>query len=563
LSDSAERFPAPTGTVLERLLLSGLVLLPVVYSLNLVSFLHAKESLMLLLLGTGAGWCLLRSSVPDLSGHARQWWPVWLLLGYGLLRGGYAPDGLATAALWAGALLWAWLAGPTVTSTTGRHRLHGAIVAGAVLAAGAAVLEAAGYLSFAGLPPREPLTSLLGNRDLLGGYLALALATALGRYDAERRAHPALLPSVFVLSFALVVSGSRSAWLAAAVGLTVALCWNPPRRDRRAATLYAMTAAGVVAAMLTQPQPTAARIGTTFSESDTGGWVRVWLWDASLRMLSEHGLLGAGLGRFGAVSADYMADALHGAWGARYPANGLPGEHAHNDALELLCETGLPGVALACVFLGILWWRRTTPAAAPLAALAVFSMFNAALFSAPHLLAGVLLVQAGFAPNAVNAPPRAWGSGRLIVLAALALWPAHGVYVLYPSARLAAAESLHLKGDDPSDAYLRAARWPYTRPAALGFSSMHAFDRGEYASAAELAGQSVALKAWPQVLAIQALSLARLGDPAAGALLDEALRQWPVNAQVFEAAWGMADDTRRGALREHAKKWRLPAPAAE
>jgi len=560
LFDAAQSRAKPSPAAAESLLLAAVALAPAAFSLDLVSFLHAKESLILGLLALAAGWCLLRRGAPSLAEHARWWWPVWMLLGYGLLCGGFSPDGLATAAMWAGILLWAWLAAPALAAPAARYRLLWAILAGAGITALAAVLEAAGWMRVLGLPPREPLTSLFGNRDLLGGYLALALAASLGLRGTCRRANHVLLPVLFVLSFALVISGSRSAWLAAAAGLAITAFWRTPQIGRRAWALYAMIAAGAITALLTQPQPAVERIGATFSYTDTGGWVRVWLWDASLRMLADHGSLGLGLGRFPAESSAYMADALHGTGGTRYPANGLPGEHAHNDALELLCETGLPGGVLACVFLWILWRRRTAETAAPLAALAVFSGFNAALFSAPHALAGVLLAQAAFSARASDPPVPARGSAAMLALAALALWPAHLGYVLLPSSQLAAAESAHLRGDSAEEAYERAARWPYTRPAALGFAAMHAYDHGNDALAAERAGQSVAMKGWPQVLAVRALALARLQDPAATGALDEALRQWPVNQQVFDAAWNLADETRRVELTEHAARWGLTPP---
>src|SRR5204863_422971 len=98
-----------------------------------------------------------------------------------------------------------------------RDRITDAIVASAVVVAALALLQYAGWASY--LFPVFPtytqaMYSVFGNQDLLGGYMAIAVPLALARFIHRPRVIWAAATLAMVVT--LVVSGCRSAWLAAA-----------------------------------------------------------------------------------------------------------------------------------------------------------------------------------------------------------------------------------------------------------------------------------------------------------------------------------------------------------
>jgi O-antigen ligase len=72
---------------------------------------------------------------------------------------------------------------------------------------------------------------------------------------------------------------------------------------------------------------------------------RMAIWSQTLRIVSDTFPFGTGLGSFQDIYAFYEDPALV----RRFYVN-----NAHNDYLELLLETGLPGALLICGFL--VWW---------------------------------------------------------------------------------------------------------------------------------------------------------------------------------------------------------------
>ncbi|MBI1321477.1 MAG: hypothetical protein GC168_21365 [Candidatus Hydrogenedens sp.] len=556
---------APSGY--ERgLLAAALIIGPLVFSLEVTSFLEIKEAWLLAALTLAVASLFLRGRLPAIGPHVAVWAPLWLCLAYGLLRGGLSPAGSIHALVFAGILGWAWIAGPLLASDEGRTRLLVTLLVSGVLVGLTVPLEwsASGTLwaawSDAAVLAQGVLTSTFGNRDLLGGYLAIALGAGLALFRSDQRGKRPLIAACVFLFAMLLASGSRSAWLAAlAAAMFAAALARPGKRT----LLVAVPGAGFAMAFATIlfPHLWTGRVLDTFAPHDAGTWTRLWLWEASLRMLADHGLLGVGLGRYSTWSAHYMADAMAAPWGTRYPANGLPGEHAHNDLLELLCENGLPGLLLVIVFLYRLRPTRDRRLWVPLLALGVFGCSNAALFSAPHALAGVLLLQATSGRSA--SAERADWPRRVAALGCMALAPLHLAFAVWPSHLLTRAEEAHLQGKAAVEAYLEAAVYPYTRSTAMGFAAMQALDTGQPAAARSFAAVSLRDRGWPELLAVQSLAAARLPDyPDTKPLLREALRQWPVNQAVFHALWECAAESERTTLRAHATRWNLHVPEA-
>ena len=263
--------------------------------------------------------------------------------------------------------------------------------------------------------------------------------------------------------YALVLTVSRGGMLALTVsiaGVIALLVWSVRRQrasrtplpgiaGRAAVLLCVATAAVTVAASYgpgaTAEEPASAAVNTDASEQAVGVEghpitaaellspitfnLRLGYWRVGLRILQHYPLTGVGLGNFGVIYPRYQflgADDV---------------KQAHNDYLQILCETGIPGGLLFCVFWGwvLIWGARrliSTPdtherlflgglyagiLAFLLHACVDFNFYNPSLATFQYLLAGLFLARAKCAdprPHAESGLPQT-GVRRRVAAAAL------------------------------------------------------------------------------------------------------------------------------------------------
>ncbi|MBI3117848.1 MAG: O-antigen ligase family protein [Candidatus Hydrogenedentes bacterium] len=526
-----------------------LALLPLVYSFKFTSFLHAKEALLDVALVLCVLLRLIEARTPQRASRAgRPLLPLWLWLLWALAAAAMhsvqvssytVEEGVRIAVL----LLFAGLNGDLLADRRWRRRIFSALILGGTLAA------ALGGAQFAGLFPAlfpgvagydQPMYSVFGNQGLLGGYLALILPLVLWRYHtAPRIARLLLLVAAAIMGAAWGLSGARSAWLAGTLGIGLTL-WLLRRRRWRCLAPAGVGILSAIAMLLITWTTSGQRLQHTLESSDVGGRARLWFWDAALRMTGEHPIAGVGLGNFPYWSPYYQGLALQAHPGHFH--NELHTEHAHSEALEVLAETGCVGLLLA---LWLLWRvpRRPGPAVGTLSALMIVSLFNAALHSAPHALAGLFLaISLCMRPkaSASESPPvprevRGWPGPVAAFLAAMLLVAAHFATTLLPSYYLCAAEDAHLAGNNADALYQRALAHPWPNyPAREGYG-MWLLEAQRPAEAriqfeAALRGLDTG-----RIHLLLALAAQRLGDHAAmQAHLEACLLRWPGNAQAVQ-----------------------------
>lgn len=387
----------PQGAAALRLPLTcaTLIVSALVFSGAFTSFLHPKE----IILATGLlGMAVLGAvaAVKPCDGF-RYFLPLWagwlwLVLWHGIVHPpvlwGAALVELARIAV---LLLFVTMAFDLCQSPrTARWILRAMVVS----AACCAVLALLQYFDLAlRLFPRfshydQKMYSVFGNQDLLGSYLALALALVpLGRIRSRCDAVLRIVVAAPIVA-ALALSGSRSAWLAAAIGLAIALLRMKPRRHALAAAAVLLIFALICVALA--PTRTLDRVRSTFAAGDIGARVRLWTWDGALRMVRAYPLSGVGPANFQFHSPRFMGAALHAPGAFAHYSNGLHAVHAESEPLQFLSETGLMGLGFA------LWWLWSLvhcrgPAWSGIAAIAVASCFSFPFHSAPHALAALLL----------------------------------------------------------------------------------------------------------------------------------------------------------------------------
>lgn len=206
----------------------------------------------------------------------------------------------------------------------------------------------------------------LGNPNVAGAYLAGVLPAALA-VDWRR---PWKYAAASLLAAALLGSGSRGAWIAAALA-AAHYCWQ-----RQSPRLPLVLAAILAAAIF--PWPPGARLFAAIAGADTAAAARAAIWRRALEAWRERPLAG---------------------WGSLGP---MGSTHPHQLVLEILVRGGLLAAAgfvpaaLACA--GSLSGRpkpaREAAAASSLLAILIFGLADAALTQ--PALAGLAWISLGF-----------------------------------------------------------------------------------------------------------------------------------------------------------------------
>ncbi len=274
-------------------------------------------------------------------------------------------DGLLTLVTFA--VLY-WLSVQSLADRDDARALIRVLLASAYVVAVVAILQSVHnsieYGTFA------PAFGSLGNPNVLGAFLALAIAVTTGELMlVESATSRILLANVLaVTGLALALSLSRSSWLATAAAIAL-LAVARPRRLRVLAWLVPIVAvvlvglaAGYAAAGKGQLESTlVARIRTGLDPAQIER-SRAGIWGDSVRLIASRPVVGYGPDNVGLVFPRFQT----GDWGFTYsPATGhirQPIDKAHAELLQVAATQGVIGVAayvfIQLAFLRALWRRR-------------------------------------------------------------------------------------------------------------------------------------------------------------------------------------------------------------
>jgi len=185
----------------------------------------------------------------------------------------------------------------------------------------------------------------------LGLYLTICLLSAWQlRRHVGRVAQLALWAIFPLLLVAIFFTYTRAAWMAAAAGLFVVLCFEL-KGAWRTLILGGGLAAALVVGVAFGPRLMAIKRETSAVDSRNSVYQRASFAYVSWRMFLDRPLLGVGLGNFFQAKQPYLADrsvAIH--------LESIRGLEHHNTFLSLLTEGGIVGLSL---FLAVLaGWAR-------------------------------------------------------------------------------------------------------------------------------------------------------------------------------------------------------------
>lgn len=244
-------------------------------------------------------------------------------------------------------------------ASTGLTLREAPLAAYTVLLLGAAV-ALGGIVQFgSGQPLRQgEITSLFGNHEQFGSFLALLLPVALA-FALDREGEPRVLLGAqavtLIVGGALLLTRTRSAWAGATAGLLVlsllALRFAPPRLNRASKALIigplllvALAFVGLVSVSQIAPLVSARAASLTHMLEDTSFADRLHRWESACRMASEKPVTGWGLGSFPVLQSRWTHQ---GDEPAQVLAHGTGHTNlAHNFWAQWGAETGGVGLAL-------------------------------------------------------------------------------------------------------------------------------------------------------------------------------------------------------------------------
>jgi O-antigen ligase len=186
--------------------------------------------------------------------------------------------------------------------------------------------------------------------DHFAGFIELTtpLGLALLLFRARRREHvPLLLLLTIVPIGALVLSASRGGIIGLALEFALLAVLSRAHQIGRK-QLLGVTAIALIAGTFIVWLGVSQAI-ERFAQLTHGGItrdLRVSIYQDTWRIFLDHPWAGTGLGTLVAVYPRYASF-----------YNGLVVDHAHNDYLELLADTGLAGGLCGVSFMALLFWR--------------------------------------------------------------------------------------------------------------------------------------------------------------------------------------------------------------
>jgi len=435
------------------------------------------------------------------------WWPAgaWCLMAaFGpLLALCPGPGGwgaMIESQRWMGFTILAYM-GSILIRRNGGVRLPVAMaVAGAMSALYSLIQffwsDLAGGLETRGLRP----FSTMGNPDFLAAYLIAVFPLMVSRVLAGGNVLWWLATAVTGL--ALLIAQSRGAWLGIAAAVVAApVLWRAGGgRFVMSRRLWLTVAAALVAVTgyLASHGQGRARLTAMFSTGHFDATGRLMMWRATMWMVRDRPVLGAGPGSYARLYPDYHARLL-----AEDP--GRPwffSENAHNDTLQLAAETGAVGLGVVIWLLAVFWrigWkahrdgqRDALPILLGLVALVVDAQVNFPWYLVPAQ-GWVWLSLAWLAsrrPESGREPAVApWGPhwvGRLFVAGVVvssAIW----------GRQLVADGWLKLSGD-----FAAAGRWPETAACASRSWNGWGFWEGRSRAAGNAALAEYSLGRWTE-----------------------------------------------------------------
>ncbi len=343
-----------------RLWAVPLALVPLIYNpISYWQFEPNKAALLVAVAGVLIGCFLWQGTIYRINISSTERWiagfwlvsmaataasilPHWSLWGTSLWRNGLL--------MWIVAGLLFMLIRRQLITPQQRWFVVDVIIAASIPMAFSGLLEQFDYASWIIDRNSDRATSTFGYESLLALYLAMVLPLTVARLLTTRR-QIALLPTLGLQIATLLVTYSRSGWLAAGIGLGVMVVgwlWSSNRHQIAFGLMAASIVTLVVLVMLSllppldDDAPLILRTLTSmFRWTGATEKARLWGWGTALEAWGNRPLLGYGPATFGVV-AEWFAPPKFAYLGGVQ----ILGGNVHNFYLQIAVDSGLVGLVI-------------------------------------------------------------------------------------------------------------------------------------------------------------------------------------------------------------------------
>lgn len=206
---------------------------------------------------------------------------------------------------------------------------------------------------FSGIALQLSKISTFGNQTYFSGFLVLMFPVVLAKLMLSRDGalrRGVLIVLLGAMAYLLIVTESRSAWMAALVAVTIFLWLNFTTSAARRTSLI-VGLAGAVLLFVSFRETILHRLAATFAMDPTSSVIRrLFFYEAAWKAFLHSPFIGNGLGNFIVFLPRFRSPDY---WIFR-SEDIVP--HAHNEFLEILSETGLLGFVPFCLLM-VLFFR--------------------------------------------------------------------------------------------------------------------------------------------------------------------------------------------------------------
>jgi len=375
-----------------------------------------------LIAALGGLWALLALARGRASLTRRQWQlGAVVFFSYWLPELWSAPDALERAEAWREVALdlryAPFIALVVLASATpaSRRLIYRGLAVIAALWVLDGLLQAGTGWSLGGPMLADRLSGIFGAGNLKLGWVLVVLAPFV-LVSAVQRGRAGWLLAAVAITAVVLLAGARAAWLGMALVLAGSALALFGARRRVLLVAVALGVAMLSLAYVGSPrfaqriERTAAVLAGDVDGLDTALSYRLPIWRAAGHMILAHPINGIGVRGFREHYAQFVAPGDHWLQGPNHGAF-----HAHQWVLEVLAETGVPGLLCWLLGLGVLMrsWRRASPGvraqARPpaLAVLAALFPLNTHLATYSSFWGGVLLLMLALLAGALAAAEEA------------------------------------------------------------------------------------------------------------------------------------------------------------
>ena len=197
------------------------------------------------------------------------------------------------------------------------------------------------------------ISSSLGNPNFLAGYLVAVIPLAVASFINENKMLKKILLAlnVILLITCLILTQTRGSWIAFAGSILALIIlagityWNDSGKRIMLKKFYAVTAIIIIIVsgyIISVNNTYTRKFKTIFNPKIASVYERLFKWRTAQEMITDHPVLGVGIG---AIKVNYALYQIEAKQKMRIILRGTSESQVHNEYIQILAEAGVIGLA--------------------------------------------------------------------------------------------------------------------------------------------------------------------------------------------------------------------------